>query len=204
MGSTARVKVTPAGEVILNEVISGSMVRWARLGTDGIGWENVTGAENTVEWYAADFDGYDPPGTMENDLWELQIDAGAGVFGDDVYHLFAKKSGIYTFTQQLLTSDLDATPPKAFEYQTRLQVLNQAFSFAGQIGSSSYLQDKEQFWIDDDSGDDLWLNRSWTIPVQHDNEGVSHEMGQMHLLHSNIDLFWSIRLWITYHGERLP
>lgn len=180
---------------------------WACLSTATNGWEyQGAGADDIVDWYEIFLS------ESSADVFDFEVVVAGGQFGDDIVFLNAFDSGQYTFTQQFLTSDLSsAAGSEDFHYQTRLNVMGgspgtsfgaNADVFPGQIGSVALLQDREQFWIGNSSGDDLWLNRSWTLPVRHPTPGNPLRMGEIKMFHNEPhDSFWTVRLWVVRHGD---
>lgn len=182
---------------------------WAALSNQVLGWVyEGAGGDDDVDWDTIFIS------TQGESYFGVEVVEGGGQFGDDIGFLTATQSGIYTFTQQFLTSSL-AGPTgslQAFNYQTRLNVLGgtpgtswggTTDCFPGQFAAIPLLQDREQLWIASNTGDDLWLNRSWTIPLRHPSPGNERRMGEMRLFHTaqGFDVPWDVRLWIVRHGD---
>lgn len=185
----------------------GEQTVWAALSTQTQGWEyQGNGSDDNIDWY---------------DIWlsdnasayfGMDFVVGGGQFGDDIVFLTIKQSGIYTFSHQFQTPDLDGSPNTDFHYQTRLNVCGSTPGnawganigvFPGQIGTFALLQDREQLNLQSNTADDLWLNRSWTIPLRHPNPGTERRCGEMRIFHDpqSINPSWAVRLWVVRHGD---
>jgi len=181
---------------------------WAFCSTENSGWESAdNSAETEVDYYRI----FLSDTAISADFFGFDVETAGGQFGDDRGFLVMKQSGIYTFTQQLLTSDLiDETD---WTYQTRLAcitgnaignfgaIAGVTGAFPGQIGTIPYIQNREQFRISEAGGDDVWLTHSWTLPIRHPSPGNGRHCARMRMFHTTPSAFWTIRVWVTRNGD---